>query len=459
MRARLIVVFLVPLVTILAVLGGAFLLSSARGLHQEFSRQQIDDLGYFLTGSRQALQTANPAVVEGEMRRYGEVFGARIAVIDRGENVLASSGRAAEQLVDASRDPIRVALSGRRADPVTELSPWASGDLVVAEPVFEGGTVIGAVVIGESLERTRHKVLMMTLVLLLACLVLSVALLFVASRLATWVLRPMHRVDRAMALIEQGNMNARIDDDTGPPETREMIGVFNRMADEIERVITRQQEFAANASHELRNPLGALMLRVEYLATGLDASWEPAVNEAREEGQRMARILETLLSLARNEETVLARTDLVSLVRDRAEAWAEVGADQGITLTLAGLDPVACVTDRTSVETALDTVIDNAYKYSAGAAGGHRGVTLAVRDAGDAGVITVQNCGRALTEEELLHMSDRFWRSNHDRDVAGTGLGLTVAHQLMDAIGGSLELSAPATGGLIVGFRIPKEAV
>ncbi len=60
-----------------------------------------------------------------------------------------------------------------------------------------------------------------------------------------------------------------------------MTRVFNGMADEIERVMTRQQEFALNASHELRNPLNALLLRVEHLATGLGREWDHDVEETR----------------------------------------------------------------------------------------------------------------------------------------------------------------------------------
>ncbi|NKF31189.1 HAMP domain-containing histidine kinase, partial [Pseudomonas sp. BGM005] len=154
--------------------------------------------------------------------------------------------------------------------------------------------------------------------------------------------------------------------DTGPPELRRMTRVFNGMADEIERVMTRQQEFAVNASHELRNPLNALLLRVEHLATGLGRDWQDDIEETREEGRRMTRILETLLGLARGgrADTTVSTVDLITLAGRRVEAWRDVAAQKGITIAMRESAAVVSVTDRTIVESALDAVIDNAVKYS-----------------------------------------------------------------------------------------------
>ena len=117
-----------------------------------------------------------------------------------------------------------------------------------------------------------------------------------------------------------------------------MTTLFNRMAAEIERVLARQQEFALNASHELRNPLNALLLRVEHLMTGLGPDWKDDVEETREEGRRMTRILETLLGLARGSRTdAEARpVDLVEIARRRADAWRDVGARRALSIVDVG---------------------------------------------------------------------------------------------------------------------------
>ena len=438
---------------ILLALGGAYALSVARSIQQEVSNQQLADLGYFLTGARQSLRAANPAVVEGELERYSELYGTRVAVFDRSGTLWAAGGMRPESVNEEMTTRIGLALSGRRSDPSLAVLPWSLGETVMVEPVFDDGNVIGAVMIAESSDAPRGEILAHWALLVAVCAVVIGLLVFAVFRLARWVLQPMMRVDHAMAAIEHGEMDARIADDTGPPEMRRMIRLFNQMAEEIERVVSRQREFAMNASHELRNPLGALLMRVEYLATGLDERWEADVEKTREEGRRMSRILDTLLNMARagQQDSSFAVVDLVELVRGRVAAWREVAAERGLSLVVDAPAPVMSVTDRTSVESALDAVIDNALKF---APKGSR-VDVAVESDAERSTISVRDRGPGLEPEELEMVTSRFWRSARDQNVPGSGLGLAIATDLLSGLRGSVEVSVPEGGGLCVALRLP----
>ena len=83
MRARLFVVFLVPLTFVLLALGGAYAWSATRSIQQEFTHQQLTDLSYFATNARQALRASNPGIVESEIERYAELYDSEVAVLDR----------------------------------------------------------------------------------------------------------------------------------------------------------------------------------------------------------------------------------------------------------------------------------------------------------------------------------------------------------------------------------------
>ena len=461
-RGRLITLFLAPLVALLLVLGGAFGWTSARSIAQEFTSQQVDDLSYFLVSARQALSSESTTILAGELARYSELYGASVGVYSRAGTEFLVRG----PLPDTVGEQIDLALSGRRSEPVQPVLPWALGPATVVEPVFSDGRVIGAVVVASPLDGPRTAVITQWLLLAAASLILVALCVFVILRLVRWVLQPMLRVDGAMAAIEQGEMGARIDDDTGPPEMQRMIRMFNSMADEIERVIARQQEFALNASHELRNPLGALLLRVEYLATGLDESWEDDVEKTREEGQRMARILDTLLTLARTQrrDEALAPVDLAVLAHDRAAAWQAVARERGVTVSVhvgegeraAGgrsADWGRVVTDRTAIESALDGVIDNALKFAPRCTP----IDIAVSAAGAGYEISVRDRGPGLGEAEIEHATDRFWRSSRDQNVSGSGLGLAIAHDLLRALGGGVRVTSPDGGGLRVALQLPAE--
>ncbi|MCI1019347.1 HAMP domain-containing histidine kinase [Microbacterium sp. C5A9] len=456
MRRRLIVVFLVPLVAILVSLGGAAAWSATRSTQQAFYTQQLGDLGYFVTSARQALRSGSATVIDAEVRRFREVYDIDVVVFDPSGTVWAAGGDEAGVLPDDQAARVGLALSGRRAEPPAPVLPWSATQSTVVEPVFDDGDVIGAVMVSADVGAPRTEIIQQ-IVLLSAVAVFSVVVgVMLVFRLARWVLAPVRRLDEAMVAIERGAMDTRVAEDTGPPELRRMTRVFNGMADEIERVMTRQQEFAVNASHELRNPLNALLLRVEHLATGLGREWQHDVEETREEGRRMTRILETLLGLARGgrADTTISAVDLTTLAARRVEAWREVAAQQGITITMRGSAAVMSVTDRTIVESALDAVIDNAVKYSPADS------TIEVEAARDDALclVTVRDQGPGLADDEVAAATGRFWRSDEVADKPGSGLGLAIATDLLDVIGGGLRVESRARGGLRVSLILPDGA-
>jgi len=438
---------------ILLVLAGAYAWSAARSVQQEVSNQQLSDLSYFLTGARQSLRAGDPEIVAAELQRYSELYDTQIAVLDRSGAVWAAGGLRPGVVDDEMSTRISLALSGRRSDPVPATLPWAYGETTIVEPVIDDGNVIGAVLISENAEASRSQILQHWTVLVIVCLLIITLLILAVFWLAHWVLRPMRRVDRAMAAIEHGEMGARIADDTGPPEMRRMIALFNQMADEIERVMLRQQEFAMNASHELRNPLGALLMRVEYLATGLDESWADDIEKTREEGRRMSRILETLLSMARGErkDSAFVAVELVELAGSRAAAWRQVAREKRVRFQVQGEPPLLSLTDRTAVESALDVVIDNALKFAP------RGTAIEITVAQDDEecVLAVRDHGPGLSEDEVEQVTGRFWRSPRDAQLPGSGLGLAIATDLLEALRGSVRVLVPDDGGLRVELRLP----
>jgi signal transduction histidine kinase len=451
-RTRLVIVFLVPLIAVLLSLGGAAGWSAARSIQQAFYTQQLGDLSYFVTTARQSLLAGSTAVFDAEAARFHEVYGTRVSVFDIVGGVWAASEGASPALSETQIEQVSQALSGRRAEIPNPAQPWAVADVSLVEPVFDDGDVIGAVMISATADAARGAITrQITIFAVVSAAAIAIGVLLV-FQLARWVLSPVRRLDEAMVAIERGAMDARVDVDTGPPELRRMTRVFNGMADEIERVFARQQEFAANASHELRNPLNALLLRVEHLATGLGSEWDADIEETRQEGRRMAEILETLLALTRSGrgDSTFSAVDLTALAARRAGAWREVAAQRGITLHAGGGEPVLSVTDRMIVESALDALIDNAVKFSPD--GGV--VELRARREGGGCSISVRDHGPGLSPEQLGQATDRFWRGADGDDVPGTGLGLAIATDLMRSIGGDLLVTSAEDGGLQVTLRM-----
>ena len=211
----------------------------------------------------------------------------------------------------------------------------ATDPLVVAVPVGRGGEVIGAVVtVSPTGRRARRRHAPGA-----SCagggLVVLFAGIVAAWSLARWTLRPVAELDAAAHELGAGDYAARVPAADGPPELRRLGTAFNEMAATVADSLERQRAFVSHASHQLRNPLTALRLRVEDLGADLT---EPAGRRgapARPGGGRTARrVLDSLLALARAERGRygLADVDAGEVAWARVVAWQPVAAKKGITL-------------------------------------------------------------------------------------------------------------------------------
>ena len=242
--------------------------------------------------------------------------------------------------------------------------PWQEGRLVVASPVIHDGDVVAAVVTDSPTEQMRTKILRGWLIIgagEIAAMLLAVG---AALRLTGWVLKPVRVLDFTTHAIASGRIKSRVAVAGGPPELRRLARSFNEMADNVEDVLEQQRAFVADASHQLRNPLAALLLRIDLLALELPEGNEE-IASVRTEGKRLGSVLDDLLDLALAEhaESDLGLIDVGELTAERVASWSPLADDKGVTLvgtcpaTTAWADPIA-------LSSALDAVIDNALKFT-----------------------------------------------------------------------------------------------
>lgn len=226
------------------------------------------------------------------------------------------------------------------------------------------------------------------------------------------------------------------------------------MADNVEDVLEQQRAFVADASHQLRNPLAALMLRIDVLALELPEGNEE-IGSVKTEGKRLGRVLDDLLDLALAEHAAadLQLTDIGELAAERVEAWRPLADEKGVRL-VANCPAVTGWADPVALSSALDAVVDNALKFTPEG----EQVTVTAEATGDATVIEVADGGPGLSEEELARIGDRFWRSGRHQNIKGSGLGLSISRALLTAGGGSLGYARREPHGLEVTLRVPRTA-
>jgi signal transduction histidine kinase len=266
----------------------------------------------------------------------------------------------------------------------------------------------------------------------------AVAAASVGLALARFVSRPLRDVQTAAAEAAEGDLTARAPEDEGPPEVRALAAEFNDMVAQLDALLRSQQEFVADASHQLRTPLTALRLRLENLERDLDDDGRRELDAAIDEVERLSRLVTGLLVLARAEETPTpGSVDLNEVVRGRVDAWAPYAEELGIALEpqLDGAAPARATRER--LDQVLDNLIENALEHSP--TGGRVTVGAAGSD------VHVVDEGPGLTDEERERAFDRFWRAGRGE---GSGLGLAIVRRLVEADGGKVELRRAENGGI-----------
>ncbi|MET8626481.1 HAMP domain-containing sensor histidine kinase [Kitasatospora sp. NPDC004669] len=473
MRTRLLGILIALMLCVLAALGLPLAAAFAAAEQSKVVVDRLDDAARFAqdlpTSGAASLDSAlkgdpEPApgdlsrrhAIDAEVRRYFDLYGVRLGIFQRdGMPISVAPKDWRVPAVGWGAQAFQEALDGRRSHNPPQVWPWTEDrTITVATPVVRDGDVVAVVLSESPTAALRTRVLHKWLVVAGGEAVAMIVAVLLAVRLTEWVLRPVRTLDRATHDIATGRMAARVAPGGGPPELQRLARSFNEMADHVVHAMDQQKAFVADASHQLRNPLSALLLRVEVLGLELPEGHEEELSGVREEGTRLARVLDDLLGLATAEHArpEPEQTDLTQLTLARVDGWQPVAEQRGIELRWDGPALAIGMADPIGFGSALDAVLDNALKFSP--SGSQVRLRVAVRR--DEVAVTVTDAGPGLTEDELSRAGDRFWRSPRHQNVDGSGLGLSIARTLLAAGGGSLGFAPVKPTGLAVTLAVPR---
>lgn len=370
--------------------------------------------------------------------RYGANTGGRVVVVDRRGVSLVDQGAPVGRDL-STRPEIAAALEGTVESGTRYSQTLGHGLLYVAVPVSSGGNVYGAVRITYPTSELDHRVYRYWLTLAAIGGIILVLTALVGVVLARWVARPLSSLERTARRAGEGDLTVRADETRGPPEVRALAAELNVMVREVEQLVAAQRDFVADASHQLRTPLTALRLRLENLAHEISAGGKRQLEGATDEAERLARIVDGLLVLARAEapSTSLKPIGLEPLVKARVDSWASFANERGISLVARVPADVRVVATAERLEQVLDNLLANALEVAPNGSA----VELEWSD----GALHVLDRGPGMTDDELRHAFDRFWRA---RSSEGSGLGLAIVRRLVEADGGSIVLQRRAGGGI-----------
>lgn len=466
MRLRVLGVLSVLCLAVVFLVSGTILSSAARELTQEVQINRAASLNRLAQVAFDAAGDGDTARLQREMDTYSALYAEGI-VVRMQQETLSSGGLSADR--PDVRDALSLARLNVNGTSLAPLEPLGSGSDVMFRSFGSANQVLGGVVLDVNLDAARAKLQQRWIVVAAAAVALAAVLLLAAARVTGWVLRPVLRLNSAVTELGRTGRAGRLPED-GPPELRELSRSFSAMARTVSDSIESQRQLIADTSHQLRNPIGALRLRLDILQLELKTEREhDAAASVVAELERVEEILDDVLKLAAAEHRVsedavrafnspdarpvAGPIDPYPVLQGEVERAAPAAERAGVGLVLAPPPrPVLVACEPAELAQMAGELLGNAVKYAPGTT-----VTAAVRQ--EQGLVTVEisDDGPGLSAAELAQAPGRFWRAPQHAAVRGTGLGMTIVGELAAANGGRLVLGTASPHGLLARLQFPAQ--
>lgn len=367
-----------------------------------------------------------------------------------GRRLFASPRAEAQHLPDIGAPVTTARRSTRSAsgEPVRVLD--AASDII-------GLPVIVRVVQSEIQVRTVLRTIAGLIgVAFFGCLAISV---WGGQRITRKALRPMEQLVNQTADISVERLPHGIDIAGADAEVTAVAAAFTTALQRLDVSFQQSRRFSADASHELRTPLTSIRTvgQVALQSTRDTQGYKDAIGSMVEDAERLTRLLDTLLLLARSDaqqlELIHTRIELAALLTQVVEQLEVLSAEKGQQLNLR-TTPASVVGDPGVLSLAITNLLDNAIRYTPA----HGRINVSIADEGTHVVVSVQDSGPGIAPEHHARLFDRFYRvdGTRSRQSGGTGLGLSIAAWAAAAHRGRISVESTVGVGSTFRLELPR---
>jgi signal transduction histidine kinase len=427
LAVRLALLFAGVVVVVLLVAGLVVNRVASRSLDEQLGPREQQRLGLAVAIVEDAFERGDGRGVPMLLRRIARDIGGTARIVDADGNVLAQSGGPGPRR-DVETDTISMPLSDAAG----------GGSLELAVPSTQAPIL-----------RAFNTALLVT------GLVAVVALLGAAAFVASRVTRPLRGVADAAHRLGAGDLGARAEG--GPDaESAELATAFNGMAQRLERSETLRRRAASDLAHDLATPATVLESQLQAMVDGVVPADATELEKARAAAASLSGVILQLGELTQAESAPfqrrVERVSLGELVAEIVAALDGLLRERSVTARATGDGSTSA--DRGQLERALRNVITNAIQHAP--VGSE--VRIDVAEEGRLASVRVTDAGAGIGAEDLPYVFERFYRADPSRTVSGggSGIGLTVARELITANGGTIEVEATGPSGTTFRIELPR---
>ncbi|WP_314420682.1 two-component system sensor histidine kinase BaeS [Pseudescherichia vulneris] len=276
--------------------------------------------------------------------------------------------------------------------------------------------------------------------------------------LARGLLAPVKRLVEGTHRLAAGDFTTRVAT-SSPDELGKLAQDFNQLASTLEKNQQMRRDFMADISHELRTPLAVLRGELEAIQDGVRQFTPESVASLQAEVGTLTKLVDDLHQLSMSDEGALAYQkapmDVIILLEIAAGAFRERFASRGLTLSVSLPESAIVFGDRDRLMQLFNNLLENSLRYTD--AGGQLLISATVKPATLA--MTFADSGPGVSDEQLSRLFERFYRTEGSRNRAsgGSGLGLPICVNIVEAHGGTIAAAHSPFGGVSITVELPLE--
>jgi two-component system sensor histidine kinase BaeS len=434
LSVRLALTLSVAVLAVLLIAGLAVNWVVSGSLRQELNAAQQDRIE-LVAGAIGELNLTNPRASRGYFRPVDIVLRRLADTIHARVQLIAGDGTT---LADVGHPPPEVP-----TDTLSEPIPGTQAKLLIDVP---------------RADRAFLGVFNLTLVVagMLAILAVVLAALYLSGRLT----QPLRNVTAAATRLGQGDLSARAVGGADR-DSAELASAFNAMAERVQRSEMLRRRAASDMAHDLATPATVLESQLQAMVDGVVPPDREQLDRARAAAGALSGVIVQLGELVDAESAVLQQrphvVGLNELLAEAERAIEPLFRERGVALAVArGEEALRVNVDPTQVGRALRNVLANAAQHSP------RGATVrvAVETSGTEGLVHISDSGTGIAADDLPHVFERFYRADQARGAgeprSGSGIGLTIARELLAANGGRITVARTGPDGTTFAIALPR---
>ncbi len=270
-------------------------------------------------------------------------------------------------------------------------------------------------------------------------------------------IRPIGQISSAAVQIAAGDLSQRINSAETDSELGRLVAVLNSTFARLDAAFEQQRQFTADAAHELRTPVSVVLTQTQTALNRERSAIEyrETVEACQRAAQRMRRLIESLLELARldagQEPMKRMQFDLSQTARDCLRLIEPLAREQSLRVE-TDLRPALCLGDPERLAQVITNLVTNAIQYNRD----NGQIKVASHLEAGSAILIVSDTGCGLAAADLSHLFERFYRADPSRSEGRSGLGLAISKAIVEAHGGVIEVSSAVGQGTTFTVRLPQ---